>query len=117
MGNAVIAGENREEFKSKNDPLRIMDVATNRDKRFVSASPEKGGTEVLARKRYMSRRIFRILEVIVEGLFSAKCDSCHYWRRCPALREPKPEWPGDADANRKKNNPPCPVFDWLRKIA
>ena len=39
ISNAVIAGEKTEEVKSKNDPVRVMDVAINRSERFVSAHP------------------------------------------------------------------------------
>jgi hypothetical protein len=39
MGNAVIPGEKTEEVKSKPDPVPVMDVAINRDEKFVSAYP------------------------------------------------------------------------------
>lgn len=117
MGNAVIAGEKTQEVKGKTDPVHVRDVGINRDERFVSAYPEIGGTAVLARTRYMSRKILRILEVIVEGLFTAKCDSCHYWKCCPAQREPRPEWPGKAQVSRNEKISLCPVFDWLGKIT
>jgi hypothetical protein len=39
MGNAVIAGEKKEEVKNKTDPVRVMNVAINRGERFVSAYP------------------------------------------------------------------------------
>ncbi len=39
MADGVIAGEKMEEVKSKTDPVRVMGVAINRGKRFVSAYP------------------------------------------------------------------------------
>ncbi len=64
----------------------------------------------------MSRKIFGIMEVMLEGLFSGKCDSCHYWKCCTAQREPKTEWVGQ-DLRVIEKIPLCPFFDWLRKVV
>ena len=65
----------------------------------------------------MIRKIFALLDVIADGLFSGKCNSCHYWKCCPAQRELRPERPvGDTEASRNENIPFCPVFAWLEKI-
>ncbi len=63
----------------------------------------------------MNSKILQVLAVIVEGLFSGKCDSCRDWKSCAERRERKNGSPGD-DKSRQKNTLICPVFHWLDGI-
>ncbi len=62
----------------------------------------------------MSRKILQVLAVIMEGLFSGKCDSCRSWKSCAERREGKTGSAGDETS--KENTLVCPVFHWLDGI-
>ncbi len=63
----------------------------------------------------MNSKILQVLAVIVEGLFSGKCDSCRDWKTCAERRERKKGSPGN-DESRQENTLICPVFHWLDGI-
>ncbi len=65
----------------------------------------------------MSSKILQVLAVIVEGLFSGKCDSCRNWRSCAAERSEGKTGSPDNDATRKENTLVCPVLHWLDGIG
>lgn len=63
----------------------------------------------------MNSKILQVLAVIVEGLFSGKCDSCRNWRSCAERSEGRTASAGE-DETRKENTPVCPVLHWLDGI-
>ncbi len=64
----------------------------------------------------MSKSILGVMEVMLEGLFSGKCDTCSYFNSCPAVKEPKPKSP-KMPVLSSDNNHDCPVFRWLEEIS